>query len=149
MSSSPVDPRDGAAGPPAVQPRWADASTAAALARELHAWPSHVLTATQAAALLRLLDGVYTPVAGFMTAAQAARAAGAEALDDGSWWPVPVILDVLPATAERLAMGGPLVLREPEGRAVAVLPDGQAWQDTSGWRVAGAVVGLQAPPVST
>ncbi|MFI5076849.1 MAG: adenylyl-sulfate kinase [Vicinamibacteria bacterium] len=147
MSSSPVDPRDGAAGPPAVQPRWADAPTAAALTRELHAWPSHVLTATQAAALLRLLDGVYTPVAGFMTAAQAARAAGAEALDDGSWWPVPVILDVLPATAERLAMGGPLVLREPEGRAVAVLPDGQAWQDTSGWRVAGAVVGLQAPPV--
>ena len=58
-----------------------------------------------------------------------------------------MILDVLPATAERLAMGGPLVLREPEGRAVAVLPDGQAWQDTSGWRVAGAVVGLQAPPV--
>ena len=147
MSSSPVDPRDGAAGPPAVQPRWADAPTAAALTRALHAWPSHVLTATQAAALLRLLDGVYTPLAGFMTAAQAARAAGAEALDDGSWWPVPVILDVLPATAERLAMGGPLVLREPEGRAVAVMPDGQAWQDASGWRVGGAVVGLQAPPV--
>jgi sulfate adenylyltransferase len=147
MSSSPVDSRDGAAGPPAVQPRWADASTAAALTRELHAWPSHVLTATQAAALLRLLDGVYTPVAGFMTADQAARAAGAEALDDGAWWPVPVILDVLPATAERFAMGGPLVLREPEGRAVAVLPNGQAWQDASGWRVAGAVVGLQAPPV--
>ena len=147
MSSSPVDPRDGLAGPPAVQPRWADPATAADLTRALHAWPSHVLTATQAAALLRLLDGVYTPVAGFMTAAQAARAADGEALDDGSWWPVPVILEVLPATAERLAMGGPLVLREPEGRAVAVLPDGQAWQDTSGWRVAGAVVGLQAPPV--
>ena len=147
MSSSPVDPRDGAAGPPAVQPRWADAPTAAGLTHALNAWPSHVLTATQVAALLRLLDGVYTPLAGFMTAAQAARAAGAEALDDGSWWPFPVILDVLPATAERLAMGGPLVLREPEGRAVAVMPAGEAWQDASGWRVGGPVVGLQAPPV--
>jgi len=147
MSSSPVDPRDGAAGPPAVQPRWADAATAAGLTRALHAWPSHVLTATQTAALLRVLDGVYTPVAGFMTAAQATRVADAEGLDDGSWWPVPVILDVLPATAERLATGGPLVLREPEGRAVAVLPDGQAWQDAAGWRVGGPLVGLQAPPV--
>ena len=27
------------------------------------------------------------------------------------------------------------------------MPDGQAWQDASGWRVGGAVVGLQAPPV--
>jgi sulfate adenylyltransferase len=130
-----------------VQPRWADAPTAAGLARALAAWPSHVLTATQAATLLRLLDGVYTPLTGFMSAAQAARTAAAQVLDDGSWWPVPVILDVLPATAERLAVPGPLVLREPEGRAVAVLPDGVAWQDASGWRVGGPVVGLQAPPV--
>ena len=148
MSSSPVDPRDGAAGPPAVQPRWADAATAAGLARALHAWPSHVLTATQAAALLRLLDGVYTPLTGFMTAAEAARAAGAEALDDGSWWPVPVILDVLPATAERLATGGPLVLREPEGRAVAVhARRRRPGRTRPAGASAAAVVGLQAPPV--
>ena len=113
MSSSPVDPRDGPAGPPAVQPRWADAATAADLTRALHAWPSHVLTATQAAALLRLLDGVYTPLAGFMSAAEAARAAEPAAVEDGSGWPVPVILAVLPATAERLATGGPLVLPKP------------------------------------
>ena len=147
MSSSPVDPRDGLAGPPAVQPRWADPATAADLTRALHAWPSHVLTATQAAALLRLLDGVYTPLAGFMSAAEAARAAEPAALEHGSEWPVPVILAVLPATAERLATSGPLVLREPEGRAVAVIPDGLAWQEASGWRVGGGVVGLQAPPV--
>jgi sulfate adenylyltransferase len=147
MSSSPVDPRDGAAGAHAVQPRWAAGATAAELTAALHRWPSHVLTATQAAMLLRLLDGVYTPLGGFMTAAQAAAVARGEALDDGSWWPIPVILDVLPATAERLATGGPLVLREPEGRAVAVMPDGHAWQDAAGWHVGGEVVGLQAPPV--
>ncbi len=127
--------------------RWADAAAAAELTRALHAWPSHVLTADQAAALLRILDGVYAPIAGFMTAAQASRVAAEHALDDGTWWPAPVILDVLPATAERLAIAGPLVLREPEGRAVAVMPDAQAWQDASGWRIGGSVVGLQAPPV--
>jgi len=43
MPSSPVDPRDGAAGLPAVQPRWADDRAAAELTRDLPAWPSHVL----------------------------------------------------------------------------------------------------------
>ena len=146
MSSSPVHPQDGAARPP-VRPRWADARAAAELTRGLAGWPSHVLTADQMAALLRLLDGVYTPLTGFMRAAEASRVASSQTLDDGAWWPVPVVLDVPPATAERLAIGGPLVLREAEGRAIAVMPEGAAWQEGDLWRVGGDVVGLQAPPV--
>ena len=57
-----------------------------------------------------------------------------------------MILDVLPATAARLATPGPLVLREAEGRAVAVMPEATPWQDPAGWRVGGRVVGLQPPP---
>ena len=147
MPSSPVDPHDAAAGPFAVRARWADVASAARLAAALHAWPSHTLTADQAGAVLRLLDGVYTPLAGFMDAAEAEGVAAAQSLDDGAWWPVPVRLNVPAATAERLAVGGPLVLREAEGRAVAVMPDGRGWQDAAGWRVGGDVVGLQAPPV--
>jgi sulfate adenylyltransferase len=151
MASSPVDPRDDApaasAAPFDVRPRWADAATAAEFERSLPSWPSHVLSADQAATLLRLLDGVYTPLTGFMSAAQAGRVASTGTLEDGSSWPSPVILDVLPATAERLATSGPLVLREVEGRAVAVMPEALAWQDAAGWRVGGSVVGLQAPPV--
>jgi sulfate adenylyltransferase len=150
-----ADPRDAASGLPApdpplaptARPRWADAATAAAHTRALQAWPSHVLDADQTAALLRLLDAVYTPVEGFMSAAQAAQVTATQRLADGSWWPVPVILDVPPALAERLAISGPLVLREAEGRPVAVMPDAEAWQDASGWRIGGAVVGLQAPPL--
>lgn len=147
MPSSPVDPRDAAAGPFAVQPRWADAAAAARLTAALPAWPSHTLSADQAAALLRLLDGVYTPLAGFMSAEQAGRGGSSPALDDGTWSPGPVCLDVAPTTAERLAAGGPLVLREAEGRAVAVMPEGRGWQDASGWHVGGDVAGLQPPPV--
>lgn len=114
---------------------------------ELAAWPSHVLSADQAATLLRIADGIYTPLAGFMTAADAAGVAATQTLPDGRWWPVPVILDVPPAIAERLATGGPLVLREAEGRAVAVIGNGEAWQESAGWRVGGPVTALQAPPV--
>jgi sulfate adenylyltransferase len=151
MPSSPVDPPDGAAAGSAasfdVRPRWATPAAIAELERELPAWPSHVLTADQAATVLRLLDGVYTPIAGFMSAPRAGGGAATGTSEEGAWWPVPVILDVPPATAERLATGGPLVLREVEGRAVAVIRDGVAWQDAGGWRVGGPVVGLQAPPV--
>jgi sulfate adenylyltransferase len=125
---------------------WADAATAASLTQALPAWPAHVLTADQAAALLRLLDGVYAPLDGFMTAATAARVAATQALEDGSYWPAPVILDVPPALAEQRATTGPLVLREAEGRAVAVMPEATAWQEPAGWRIGGRVVGLQAPP---
>ena len=147
MPSSPVDPRDAAAGPFAVRPRWAEAAAAAPLTAALHTWPSLTLSADQAGTVLRLLDGVYSPLAGFMSAEQTRRVADSQTLDGGVWWPVPVRLDVPPATAERLAAGGPLVLREAEGRAVAVMPEGRGWQDASGWHVSGDVVGLQAPPV--
>src|SRR5687767_11513332 len=50
--SSQTDPGS-APGAPTIQPRWADAATATALGRELAAWPSHVLTADQAATLIR------------------------------------------------------------------------------------------------
>ncbi len=151
MSSSPVDPSDGAAAASAVtwavRPRWAPAAGVVELERQLTSWPSHVLDADQTATLLRVLDGVYSPVDGFMSAAEAARVEATATLDDGQWWPMPVILDVLPATAERLATGGPLVLREPEGRAVAVIRQGLAWQEAGGWRIGGTVEGLQAPPI--
>ncbi|MEO5822609.1 MAG: adenylyl-sulfate kinase [Vicinamibacteraceae bacterium] len=150
MSSSQVDPPDGVAASAtsrAARSGWAGTDEAAELAGGLSTWPSHVLSADQAATLLRLLDGVYQPLAGFMTAAEAAGVRSTQTLGDGTWWPVPVILDVQPATAERLATGGPLVLREAEGRAVAVIREGRAWQEGAGWRVGGTVVGLQAPPV--
>ena len=148
MSSSQTDPGAGAVPvSPAIQPRWADAATATALGRELAAWPSHVLTADQAASLMRLADGVYTPLSGFMTAGEAADASATDDAHDRLGWPVPVILDVPPAIAERLATGGPLALREAEGRAVAVITDGVAWQEAAGWRIGGRVTALQAPPV--
>jgi sulfate adenylyltransferase len=108
---------------------WADASTREALTASLDAWPSHALTPDQTATLLRVLDGVYAPLDAFP-----AR-------------PGPLTLTIAPATADRLVTPGPLVLREAEGRAVAVLPEATAWQDEAGgWHAAGRVTGLQAPP---
>jgi sulfate adenylyltransferase len=107
---------------------WADASTREALAASLGAWPSHALTPDQTALLLRLLDGVYAPLDAFP------HQSG------------PTALVIAASTAARLAAPGPLVLREAEGRAVAVMPEATAWQDAVGWHAAGRVVGLQPPP---
>lgn len=148
MSSLPPDPRDGAAASATLDPRplWADAATAAALTGALSGWPSHVLSPDQTATVQRLLDGVYTPVAGFMDAAGAARVETSQSLETGGYWPVPVTLAIPSATAERVVAAGALVLREPEGRAVAVLPAATAWKHAGHQLVAGRVVGLQAPP---
>jgi sulfate adenylyltransferase len=125
---------------------WADAAGAAALAASIETWPSHTLTPDQAAAAMRLLDGTYSPLTGFMTADDATSVARIGTLADGTPWPVPVTLDVAPATAERLARGEGLVLREAEGRAVAVMPAARAWKDGGGWHAGGRLLGLQAPP---
>lgn len=92
-------------------------------------WPSHALTPDQAATLLRLLDGVYAPHEAFAAA------------------PGLLALAIAPATADRLATPGPLVLREAEGRAVAVMSEATVWRDAHGAaHAAGRVTGLQAPP---
>jgi sulfate adenylyltransferase len=81
-----------------------------------------------------------------MDAASADRAGAGQPLADGTPWPMPVVLEVPPAVATRVAGAGVLVLREAEGRAVAAMPRATAWEAAGGWRVAGAVVGLQRPP---
>jgi sulfate adenylyltransferase len=92
-------------------------------------WPSHALTPDQTATLIRLADGVYAPCDAFST--------GPDAL----------ALAIAPATADQLGTPGPLVLREAEGRAVALIPEATVWRDATGApHAAGRVTGLQAPP---
>jgi sulfate adenylyltransferase len=107
---------------------WADASTREALLASLAAWPTHALTPDQSAILLRFLDGIYAPLDAFPNQSG------------------PRALAIAPATAARLTAPGPLVLREAEGRPVAVIPEATAWQDADGWHAAGRIVGLQPPP---
>jgi sulfate adenylyltransferase len=148
MPSPPVDPRDAsrAPDPPRPRPLWAGAAAASSLSASLAAGPAHVLTLDQAATLARLVEGTYAPLDGFMDAAVAARVAASRSLPDDTYWPLPVVLEVSPTVAGRVAEAGTLVLREAEGRAVAVVSPATAWEGPDGWHIAGRVAGLQPPP---
>ena len=63
--------------------------------------------------------GAFAPLTGFMNAADVAWVAERGRLEDGTPWPVPVVLDVpedaVPASA------GKLTLNDPEGTPLAIL----------------------------
>jgi len=91
----------------------------AGLISNLAGLPAWTLDDYQLADLEMLLSGAFAPLAGFMSAADAASVAELGALADGTTWPVPVTLDV---PAEAVPPGARrLVLNDPEGVPLAVL----------------------------
>jgi sulfate adenylyltransferase len=95
------------------------AETAAGQLTGLAGLPAWTLGEYQLADLEMLLSGAFAPLAGFMSAADAASVAERSALADGTAWPVPVTLDV-PAAAVPPSQPR-LVLTDPEGVPLAVL----------------------------
>jgi sulfate adenylyltransferase len=81
--------------------------------------PSWTLDQNQLGDLELLLTGAFAPLTGFLGAADVAWVAERGTLEDGTPWPVPVVLDVpedaVPPSAARLA------LNDPEGTPLAIL----------------------------
>jgi len=95
------------------------AEAAAGPALDITGLPSWTLDEGQLGDLELLLMGAFAPLTGFMNAADVAWVAERGTLEDGTPWPVPVVLDVpgdaIPASA------GKLTLNDPEGTPLAVL----------------------------
>jgi sulfate adenylyltransferase len=95
------------------------AEAAAGPALDITGLPSWTLDEGQLGDLELLLMGVFAPLTGFLGAADVAWVAERATIEDGTPWPVPVVLDVpedaVPETAARLA------LNDPEGTPLAVL----------------------------
>jgi sulfate adenylyltransferase len=95
------------------------AEAAAGPAMDITGLPSWTLDEGQLGDLELLLMGAFAPLTGFMNAADVAWVAERGTLEDGTPWPVPVVLDVpedaVPASA------GKLTLNDPEGTPLAVL----------------------------
>jgi len=143
--------------------------------RELQAasrdWPSWDLTPRQICDLELLMNGAFSPLDGFHRRADFDTVVATMRLADGILWPIPVTLDVTDEVADGLSPGDPLVLRDPEGVALAVIYAEDVWrldreakaqalfgtldeahpgvahlfQRTNNVAVGGRVVGLQAP----
>src|SRR5689334_2340098 len=95
------------------------AEAAAGPAMDITGVPSWTLDEGQLGDLELLLMGAFAPLTGFLNAADVAWVAERGTLEDGTPWPVPVVLDVpedaVPSSA------GKLTLNDPEGTPLAIL----------------------------
>jgi sulfate adenylyltransferase len=102
-----------------------DLIVAPARAAELQAasvgWPSWSLTDRQLCDLELLLNGGFSPLRGFMGAADHESVTERMRLADDTIWPIPITLDVAEPVASELAIGDRLALRDPEGVMLAVV----------------------------
>lgn len=105
----------------------ADEARAAELKAEALSIPSWDLQPRQQAELGLLVCGAYSPLDGFMKRADYERVLSEMRLADGTFWPLPVTLDIDEAIAAKLAPGSLLALRDLEGVLLAVLDVEELW----------------------
>jgi sulfate adenylyltransferase len=134
-------------------------------------WTSIDLSQRQLCDLELLLNGGLSPLDHFMGSAESAAVLSEMRLSDGSFWPLPITLDIDDQTADGLKIGEAVALRDAEGVMLAVLgvdeifePDREAeatalfgaagldrpaarrfLRRTPPWAVAGRIEGLQLP----
>ena len=101
---------------------------AAELKRQSLEWPGWDLTPRQLCDLELLATGGFSPLRGFLGRADYESVLSSMRLADGTLWPVPVTLDLPEALAARLAPGGVLALRDPEGVLLAALAVEETWR---------------------
>ena len=100
----------------------------AALKAAAAALPSWDLNPRQSCDLEMLLNGGFSPLAGYLGRADYARVLAEMRLADGTVWPLPVVLDVTEAFAATVEPGQPVALRDAEGVLLAVLEVSDKWQ---------------------
>jgi len=99
-----------------------------ALKQEAVRLPSWDLTARQVCDLELLLNGGFSPLAGFLGKADYDRVCREMRLADGTLWPMPITLDVSEEFAAEVKPGSRVALRHPEGMVLAVLTVSEAWR---------------------
>ena len=122
----------------------ADRDRAGELKKLCGQWPSWNLNSGQICDVELLMCGGYSPLSGFMTQSERKSVLDTRRLQDGTFWPVPITLDLPGKVAQGLESENPLVLRDLEGVAIAVLhveevfrPDDRADKWCAGGRLEG------------
>jgi sulfate adenylyltransferase len=123
-----------------------DPAQGEALRLEAFGLPSLDLDWRQQCELEMLMNGAFSPLAGFMTRAQCARVEADRQLDDGSFWPLPVTLASKQKAAGEMKPGDRVALRDGEGFMLAVLSVSDVWEVDGTWHLGGAVEGVALPP---
>nr|VFK01358.1 MAG: sulfate adenylyltransferase [Candidatus Kentron sp. H]VFK01420.1 MAG: sulfate adenylyltransferase [Candidatus Kentron sp. H]VFK04982.1 MAG: sulfate adenylyltransferase [Candidatus Kentron sp. H] len=105
-----------------------DQASASVLKAQSVEYPSHTLSMRQTCDLELLLNGGFSPLNGFMNRQTYEKVLGELRLDDGSVWPIPIVLDVDESLAQTLEPGVKLALRDDEGFMLAVLDIEDIWK---------------------
>lgn len=123
-----------------------DPAKSAALKQEALSLPSLDLDWRQQCELEMLLTGAYSPLTGFMTRTQCERVETDSQLDDGTFWPLPVMLASKQKAAADLKSGDRVALRDGEGFMLAILTVSDAWETDGIRHLGGAIEGVALPP---
>ncbi len=92
-----------------------------------HDWPSWTLNPRQLNDLELLMNGGFSPLRGFMNRKDYASVLDNMHLSSGELWPVPIVLDVSRDFAKTLHLMDHIVLRDPEGVALAEMEIEEIW----------------------
>ncbi len=90
-------------------------------------WPSWDLTPRQICDLELILNGAFSPLAGFQGKADFEAVCKDMRLADGTLWPIPITLDVTEEVAAKLEAGSRLALRDAEGVMLAAIEVADMW----------------------
>lgn len=138
--------------------RLVDEARAAALKDEARDLPDIDLTRSQLCDLELILNGGFSPLAGYLDRADYVRVLTEQRLGDGTYWPWPVALRLSAKQAEGVVPGRRYALRDPEGFMPAVLTVSDVWPADEaleaqtlgaaigGVCVGGTVEGVALPP---
>ncbi len=91
-------------------------------------WPSWQLTPRQLGDVELLITGGFSPLRGFLCRKDYDNVLQDMHLSDGTFWPIPVTLDISEDLARGLSKNDKLVLRDLFGVAVAILTVEDLWQ---------------------
>ncbi|MCY4164038.1 MAG: bifunctional sulfate adenylyltransferase/adenylylsulfate kinase [bacterium] len=123
MSTNLIQPHGGA-----LTNLLVDSVTAEELKTTSRDLPSVTLQPRHLCDLELLLNGGFSPLAGFMGQADYERVCAEMRLANGTLWPMPITLDVDEQTAAAAQEAGRIALRDVEGVMLAMLTVSDAWQ---------------------
>ena len=115
---------------------------AEALKRASVDFPSVDLDYRQTCDLELLLNGGYSPLRGFMGRADYEHVLKDMHLANGTFWPMPIMLDIDAKTAASLTPGARVALRDLEGFMLAVLTVSDIWEADKPAEASANVAGL-------
>jgi sulfate adenylyltransferase len=117
----------------------------AALKLEARDLVSIDLTPRQTADLELLISGGYSPLTGYMNRADYDSVAASMRMANGTFWPVPIALEVSEKIGANLTSGVRVALRDAEGFMLAVLTVGDVWPVDGKLRIGGGLEGAGLP----